>query len=134
MRAGQSQKEGFVNEALVRIDTLLHGAVEAEAAVPPDAPGEGQCWLVAEGARGAWNGQSGKIAAFAGGNWLFFAPRDGMRILNRAKNQEVRFLSGWKAPGRPQTPAGGSTIDSEARNALAALIQCLSEAGILPPP
>ncbi len=130
--AGQAQKEGFVNEALTRVDALLHGAVEAELAAPPAAPAEGQCWLVGQRASGAWNSHAGKIAAYAGGNWLFFAPRDGMHVLNRATGQYIRFMAGWKAPGRPGAPTGGTTIDNEARKSLLALFQSLTEAGVLP--
>ena len=73
--AGQTQREGFVNEALARIDALLHGAIEAQLAAPPAAPAEGQCWLVASGSTGTWAGHDGEIAAYESGNWLFFLPR-----------------------------------------------------------
>lgn len=130
--AGQNQKEGFVNEALARIDALLHGAIEDQLAAPPIAPAEGQCWLVASGASGAWAGHGGEIAAFESGNWLFFAPRDGMRLLNRASGQEIRFRGSWKIPTRPMLPGGGTTIDSEARAAIAAIVQRLTDAGVIP--
>lgn len=130
--AGQSQKEGYVNESLARIDVLLHGAIEAKSAVPPTTPEDGQCWLVESGASGAWTGHAGEIAAYAGGNWLFFTPRDGFRLLNRATGQELRFRGSWQQPARPGAPSGGTTIDTEARVTIAALLQCLTEAGIIP--
>ncbi len=123
-----------MNEITARIDSLLHGAVEAELAVPPASPTDGQCWLVAASATGDWAGHSGHIAARQAGNWLFFAPRDGMRLLNRATGQEIRYLVGWKDPARPAAPAGGSVIDAEARAAIAALGTALVEAGILRTP
>lgn len=132
--AGQAQKEGYVNEALVRIDALLHGAIEARSSVPPASPTDGQCWLVDAGASGEWAGQDGQIAAYAGANWLFFSPRDGFRLLNRASGQELRFCGTWRQPGRPATPSGGTTIDAEAREAIAALLQCLTDAGVIPAP
>ena len=130
--AGQSQKEGFVNEAVARIDALLHLAIESEQAAPPATPADGQAWLVASGATGAWSGQSGKIAARQAGNWLFAAPRDGMKLLNRASGQEMRFAGTWRVPTRPATPSGGSTVDTEARAAIAALLTALTSAGIVP--
>lgn len=129
--AAQAQKEGYVNEITARIDSLLHGAVEAELATPPATPADGLCWLVAASASGDWAGHSGQIAARQAGNWLFFMPRDGMRLLNRATGQEIRYRAGWKDPARPAAPAGGSVIDTEARAAIAALGAALVEAGIL---
>lgn len=130
--AGQAQKESFVNETSARIDALLHGAIEGELAIPPVAPIDGQAWLVSGGASGDWLGQAGKIAARQAGNWLFFAPRDGMRLLNRASGQEIRYFGAWAAAVRPATPSGGATIDVEARAALAAIISALTSAGIVP--
>ena len=130
--AGQTQREGFVNEALARIDALLHGAIETQLAAPPATPAEGGCWLVASGGSGAWAGHDGEIAAYESGNWLFFVPRDGLRLLNRASGQEIRYSGSWKMPTRPPVPAGGTTIDSEARAAIAAIVQRLTDAGVIP--
>ena len=130
--AGQAQKEGFVNEITARIDALLHGAIEGEQAAPPAAPADGQMWLVAAGASGAWLGQSGKLAARQAGNWLFTVPHDGIKLLNRATGQEIRYSGGWKAAARPAAPSGGTVIDSQARSAIAAILTALTSAGIVP--
>ena len=130
--AGQAQKEGFVNETTARIDALLHGAIEAEQAAPPAAPADGQMWLVAAGATGAWLGQSGKLASRQAGNWLFVVPRDGMKLLNRASGQEMRYSGSWRLAVRPSLPSGGAIIDAEARTALAAILTALTTAGIVP--
>jgi len=54
--AGQAQKEVFHNEALVRMDMLMHARAEsADLAEPPEMPDVGQCWIVANGAVGAWS-------------------------------------------------------------------------------
>ena len=89
-------------------------------------------WLVAAGASGAWLGQSGKLAARQAGNWLFVAPRDGIKLLNRASGQEIRYSGTWKSAGRPSLPSGGTLIDAEARIALAAIVAALTTAGIVP--
>ena len=130
--AGQSQKEGFVNECTARTDALLHCAIEGEAAAPPALPADGTSWLVGAGASGDWAGQIGKIAARQSGNWLFIAPRDGMRLLNRATGQEIRYHGSWKIASRPPLPTGGTTIDAEARAAISALITSLTIAGVIP--
>lgn len=131
--AGQSQKEGYVNEITARLDALLHCAVEAEQAAPPAAPVDGQCWLIATGASGEWGGMSGQVAMRQAGNWLYAQPRDGMRLFNRATGQGMLFNAGWQAASRPAAPSGGTTIDAEARTAIAAIVASLTTAGIIPP-
>ena len=132
MFAGQAQKEGYVNETSARIDALLHGAIEGEMAIPPATPIDGLCWLVGISPTGEWAGQSGKIAARQAGNWLFFTARDGMKLLNRATGQEIRYQSGWQVAARPIAPTGGTTIDTEARSAIAAIMVSLTTAGVIP--
>lgn len=131
--AGQAQKEGHVNEALTRIDALMHLVIEGQQAAPPTNPAEGQCWLVATGATGDWSGKSGQIACFGAGNWLFAEPRDGLRAFNRQAGQEIRFVGTWRQAARPAAPAGGTVVDSEARTTIAALVSALTNAGIFPP-
>jgi hypothetical protein len=131
--AGQAQKELHVNEAHSLVDALLHCAIEGEAAAPPASPVEGQCWLVGASPSGAWSSQQGKLACYQSGQWLFVSPRDGLRLLNRASGQELRYKAGWVAPNRPAAPSGGTTIDAEARGAIAAIVSVLESAGIIPP-
>lgn len=129
--AGQSQKEGFVNEFAARTDALLHCAIEGEAVTAPATPVDGTSWLVGAGASGDWAGQTGKIAARQSGNWLFFSPQDGMRVLNRASGQQIHYHGSWKIASRPAAPSGGTTTDTQARNAISALIASLTIAGVI---
>lgn len=130
--AGQAQKEGFVNEITARLDGLLHCAVEAEQAVPPTSPVDGQSWLVATSATGDWTGKVGQIAMRQVGNWLFAEPREGMHLFNRGTGQQMLFKGGWLAASRPALPGGGTTVDAEARAAISAIIASLATAGIIP--
>ena len=131
--AGQAQKEVFVNEALSLADALMHCAVQDEVAAPPATPAEGHCWLVANAPTGGWAGQANKIACRQAGQWLFVAPRDGMRIMNLTTGQDMRRLGGtWMAPTALPAPSGGAIIDSEARVAIVNLLQSLQDAGIFP--
>lgn len=130
--AGQAQKEGFVNELAARVDALLFLAVEGEASSPPPAPLDGQAWLVGPDPAAEWAGRAGQIAARQAGNWLFAAPVAGMRLFNKATGQDLRFASAWAGPTRPAVPTGGTTVDSEARAAISAVIAALTEAGIVP--
>jgi len=128
--AAQAQKELCVNEALAVIDAMLGCAVEGIATVPPASPVNGTNWLVGSGGTGAWAGRDGSVAACQAGNWVFIAPRDGMNVLNRATGQTLLYAGGWQAPAQPAAPAGGATVDVEARTAIAALIAALQQAGI----
>lgn len=112
---------------------MLHCAIEGVAAAPPASPVDGENWLVGMSPSGAWSGQAGRLACRQAGNWLFVAPRDGMRVLNRATGQEQRFAGGWIVPARPAGPSGGTTIDAEARTAIEAILGCLESAGLIPP-
>lgn len=75
---GQAQKEIAHNEAVARIDTLLHLSVESRTvSAPPANPLLGEVWIVSVKAVDAWNGQSGAIASFDGFGWSFIFPREG---------------------------------------------------------
>lgn len=130
--AGQAQKEFFVNEAHARIDALLHPVIESVAENPPGSPAEGDCWLVGNAPTGAWAGHEGELAFHVQGSWLFAAPHDGMRLFDRSRGQTMYYRGGWNAASKPAAPAGGVTVDAEARAAITRLIEALSAAGILP--
>ena len=130
--AGQAQKEFFVNEAFARTDMLLHAAIKGEADTPPANPQPGDCWLVGDGATGAWSSRSGHLAGFAAGNWLFAAPRNGVCVYDEAAGQLRRYVDGWQAAEAVIPASGGATVDAEARTAIAGIIAALVAGGILP--
>ncbi|AKM08129.1 DUF2793 domain-containing protein [Pelagerythrobacter marensis] len=127
----QAQKEFVVNESLARIDALLHCTVEGTANEPPVDPAEGASWIVSDTPAGAWTGQAGAIAAYQAGTWLFLAPNRGMRIFDKSKSAFAHFDGGWHYALPPALPAGGNSIDEEARTAIGNLIETLRVAGIL---
>lgn len=74
----QAQKHVTHNEALRALDALLQLCVlDRDLTAPPVAPAEGDRYLVAAGAGGAWAGKDGRIAAWQDGGWTFFDPRPG---------------------------------------------------------
>ena len=122
--AGQSQKEAFVNEALVRLDALVQPVVQGELAAPPAAPSSGDSYLVAPGATGEWAGRDGAIATWADALWLYFSPFAGARVHDVQSNALAVFneTDGWRRAVAPALPAGGTTQDAEARTAIAAIV------------
>ena len=128
--AGQAQKEPTVNEALARIDALLSRSVEGESGSPPPDPADGECWIVGTGASGSWHGHEGDLAFFTAGAWLFASPQPGWQVYDRAAGLQRSWIDVWRAPTLPSLPAGGATIDVEARAAIAAIIEELRSAAI----
>lgn len=130
--AGQAQKEFTVNAACARIDLLLHPAIEGVQADPPASPDDGECWLVASGATGAFAGHDGSLAGRQAGTWVFAEPTEGLRAYDRGTGQWLHYAGMWHRAEAPLAPAGGATVDAEARGTIVALIEALKVAGIFP--
>ena len=152
--AGQSQKEIFHNEALQRIDACIAASVATPGtAAPPATPVAGDSYLVAAGATGVWAGQGGSIAVFGDGGWRFIAPREGLRVWVVSLGVDAVFRAGvWDVGGLRGSrvsingvgvvgaqqaaiadPAGGATVDSQARAALAQALAALRAHGLIAP-
>jgi len=154
LTAGQAQKEVTHNEALALADMLVQPVVQSVApASVPGAPQPGQCWIVGAGATGDWAGQDGALACWTSGGWRFAAAFEGMTAWNLATGSFVRrsasaWLAGVLAGSRLDingvqviaarqaaiaNPSGGTTIDAEARVALAAILASLRTHGLIAP-
>lgn len=152
IQPGQAQKEVFHNEAIALLDGLLHPAVEAVGLdTPPASPAIGQCWIVGGAPTGDWSGQIGVMACYGSGGWRFTQPVPGMlawslQDLRWVWHDGNSWISGdWPVAGisiagarilgpqRPgiAVPAGGATIDVEARTALSAVIVTLRAHGLI---
>jgi hypothetical protein len=152
LQAGQAQKEVTHNEALVRIDALLHPAVVSRTqTAPPATPGDGACWIVPAGATGAWAGKDGQVACWHAGGWLFAPAAEGCVVWSVADGLFVRrTASGWTAGEWPvsgvsvggvqvvggrrpgiATVAGGTTVDAEVRTAVNAILVAMRDHGLI---
>ncbi len=81
LAAAQAQKHVTVNEALARLDGLVQISVkDRDLAAPPASPTEGERYIVAAGATGAWAGWDGDVVLFTGGAWLRLPPSEGWRV------------------------------------------------------
>lgn len=95
----QAQKHVTHNEALRLLDILVQLTVrDRHLAAPPAAPAEGECYVVAANASAAWAGQTGRIAAFWGGVWVFLTPRPGWTARVLDENLTLVFRDGGWEP------------------------------------
>ena len=79
--AVQAQKHVIHNAALDLLDGLVQLSVkDRDLAAPPASPAEGDRYIVAAGATGAWAGWDGDVAMFSGGAWLRLQAREGWRV------------------------------------------------------
>lgn len=149
---GQAQKDLFHNEALARIDAVLQaGVVAAGLDSPPPAPVPGQCWIVGPAPVDAWAGQADAMAAWTDGGWRFVAPVAGMTVWLISDTLPIIYdgarwtsgeifarsivaggvqVVGMRQAGVP-LPAGGATVDGEARTALSGVIAALVAHGLI---
>ena len=131
----QAQKHVTHNEALQRLDAIVQLVIAAELATPPDLASEGDCYLVALAATGAWSGKSAQLAFRQDGAWIFIEPRSGWRAWFATDNR-LRVLQdgAWV---EMSLPAGGTmsmlginaTADLTNRLALSATATLFNNAG-----
>src|SRR5215204_949926 len=80
LAAEQAQKHVTHNEALGLLDAIVQLSVkDRDLASPPGSPADGDRYIVAAGATGAWAGEDGSVAVRQDGAWSFCAPREGWR-------------------------------------------------------
>lgn len=132
LHVAQAQKELFVNEAFLRADAYVQAVSQGFAASPPENPQEGDCWIVTAPASDIFTGYADHLACWQQGQWNFLAPFEGLQVFCRSNRVDLRFEGEWKLPIPVTPPAGGLTIDSEARAAIGAIIACLQQSGALP--
>lgn len=127
---GQAQKEPFINHSFSVIDALLTGVVADSLDSPPSSPEDGSAYRVLGNAIGEWNGRDDNIALWIAGAWEFTAPTDGMTTFDQASMVQLQYENGWQTALEPTAPNGGTTIDTEARETILALIEALRTAGV----
>lgn len=132
LHAAQAQKEITHNEALMILDALLPGVVIGIKDDPEAlSPSPGDVWIVGSAPVGAWAGYAGRLAIFTEGGWRFAPAPQGMQMLDREAGVRHKFDSGgWNAYPVIAEPAGGTTVDIEARETLSAVLATLRLAGL----
>lgn len=153
MHAGQAQKEITHNEALTALDALVNPLVQsADETAPPEEPDQGACWIVAVGPSGAWAGQGGRLAQWTAGGWRFHDLSAGAHawVVDRDGAMVADGEGGWAdAPAQADgyhvggqrivgargaavaNPSAGTTIDTEARAAIIAILDRMRAHGLI---
>ena len=91
---GQALKHVTINESLRRLDALIHiSVISNDLSVPPTSPKNGDRYLIPPDNSGAWSGQTGDIAAFEHGAWIYITPDPGWIVLSQ-KHAEVQVWDG----------------------------------------
>jgi len=150
--AGQAQKEITHNEAVVRIDTLLHLSVLSMSLdTPPAAPVPGSAWIVGPTPTDAWAGHAADIASYGEGGWRFVLPVSGcLAWVADLGVFAVRTDAGWLSDAWPARAlriggndmlaavasaipdaSGGATVDAEARAAILSILNVLRYMGLI---
>ena len=152
LAAGQAQKELLHNEAMSALDTLANPCVEAVGlTAPPPDPAIGSAWIVGDDPIGDWQGQGMAIAAWGDGGWRFHDAPEGTAVWRRDHGRWIiRHSGSWDDAALPaqaiaidgiivlqaqrpaiNAPAGGATIDAEARTTLSAILESLRGHGLI---
>jgi hypothetical protein len=150
--AGQAQKEIYHNEALTILDALVQPVVEtAGDDAPPVSQAEGKSWIIGSAPTGDWAGHGGAIATWSASGWRFAPPAEGMAAWVADAGVFALYTDGAWSVGlvpalgvhiegvqvigaqRPAIPdpAGGGTVDSEARTTLAAILAAMRDHGLI---
>ena len=119
--------------------------------VPPDPATVGACYIVADGATGAWSGQDRSLASYTAGGWRFQLPLEGISAFVRNQAVTATFRNGnWEigqlrcsglyvggdkvVGGRGAAiaaPSGGSTVDTQARSTIGLILSALRQHGLI---
>lgn len=99
MAQTQAQRYLTHNELAWAVDVLQQGVLDRDLATPPGSPSEGDAYIVADSATGAWTGHENEIAFYFGSVWNFLQPElaQGNGIFVQDEAVRVR----WNPAGSP---------------------------------
>ena len=136
LAAGQAQKHVTHNDALMRLDALIHLGVHSRTqTAPPASPSEFSAYLAPDGGTASSPGAANQIALFEDGGWTFLAPREGWQCwIEDEAELHVWTGSQWRRAS-PISSLGASlwgvnaTADATTRLAVSAAASLFNHAG-----
>ncbi len=115
IQGGQAQKHVTHNEALRKLDLAVQLSVRAEADAPLAPGAEGDRYIVGAAPVVDWAGQSGRIAQFESGAWVFTAPSTGWVAYDESTGGQVVFDgSAWGPAASGAGPFASLGINTSA--------------------
>ncbi len=134
--SGQAQKHVTHNDALIRLDALIHLMVASRTqALPPAVPAETEAYLVPADGEGVFAGRMDQLALFEDGGWIFLEPRKGWQCwIEDEAELHVWTGSQWRRAS-PLSEFGASlwgvnaTADETARLAVSSEASLFNHAG-----
>jgi hypothetical protein len=100
---GQALPATTVNEIVRYLEWFAAGgAIEDRDQTDPTAitPADGQAWLIAASAIGAWSGKDGQIALYVNTAFVYIDPVEGMNLYVKDENVRIEFDgASWAAAG-----------------------------------
>lgn len=136
LAAGQAQKHVTHNDALMRLDALVHLVVASRTqTVPPSSPEETSAYIVPAGGSGVFAGRQDDLAIFEDGAWSFLEPRAGWQAwVSDEAEHHVWTGTQWRR-SQPESGLGAelwgvnTTADTTNRFAVSADASLFSHAG-----
>lgn len=125
MMPAQAQKHVTFNEALRALDAIIQISVVDSGRTIPPAASEGDIYIPASGASGAWVGQEENLAVWQDGAWAFYIPSEGWLCWDQAAENLRVFSSGtwhnYQSSGGAgeSAPHFGVNTQADATNRLA---------------
>ena len=98
------QKEVIFNEAVIQLDVVVGGTVNAITTSIPSSPADGDAYIVGSGASGPWTDRDDKIAFYYNGWHFISVPTKKKMYVNAASGFYTKQDHGWTAD-----PAGTPT-------------------------
>lgn len=94
--ASQTQKHVTYNDLVNKLDALLMLSVISQSqSSPPQSPIDGDRYIIPNNATGAWQGHSGKIAAFQNLDWNLIEPKQGFTAFIEDENIIYYYNNQW---------------------------------------
>lgn len=88
----QALKHITHNEALVQLDEIVQLSVlQSDLTDPPQAPQDGDRFIIAANAGGSWTGREGEIAVWRDGSWQYQSPKTGWRAYDQTLQTMLVF-------------------------------------------
>lgn len=131
----QAQKHVTHNEALLKLDSLVHLTIVSQQSAPPEAPAESSTYLVAAAPTGAWAGKEGRVACWQDGHWSFCVPKSGWRAwFSSLSRLKVFDATAWReiplpSTGRFDQLGIGASADASNRLAVSSPASLFNNAG-----